>query len=110
MATIATPNSNSSLDFHMKQYELPVIIYKPIERTENKYMAEVPVLPGCRAWGDTPAEAMDILKSVTGEFILSYLEHGEKLPEEVEEAALELAGPKASRDLGLSKEDFDKAR
>ena len=33
----------------MKQYKLPVVMYEPSEETENKYMAEIPILPGCRA-------------------------------------------------------------
>lgn len=42
----------------MKQYRLPVTMYQPSEETEYKYLAEVPLLPGCRAWGNTPAEAL----------------------------------------------------
>ena len=45
----------------MKQYRLPAVMYQPSEDTECKYMAEVPALPGCRAWGDTPAEALEYL-------------------------------------------------
>ncbi len=83
----------------MKQYKLPVIIYQPGEDTENKYMAEVPILPGCRAWGDTPAEVLENLRSVAGEFILSFKEHGQPLPKAVEETAYELVGPKASTEV-----------
>ena len=83
----------------MKQYKLPVIIYQPGEATENKYMAEVPILTGCRAWGDTPAEALENLRSVASEFILSFKEHGQHLPKAVEETAYELVGPKASTEV-----------
>lgn len=68
----------------MKQYRLPVIMHQPQEDTENKYMAEVPILPGCRAWGDTPGEALENLRSVASEFILSYREHEQSLPKAVE--------------------------
>ena len=68
----------------MKQYRLSVTLYQPSAETEHKYMAEVHLLPGCRAWGDTPREALDNLESVAGEFIRSYQEHGHPLPEAVE--------------------------
>ena len=32
-------------------------------------MAEIPVLPGCRAWGDTPSEAIDIISDLAVDFI-----------------------------------------
>ena len=64
-------------------------------------MAEVPLLPGCRAWGDTPAEALENLRSVAGEFIQSFREHGEPFPEGVDETAFELAGPKAAAEVTI---------
>lgn len=76
----------------MKQYRLPVTMHEPSEDTEYKYLAEVPILPGCRAWGNTPAEALENLQSVAGEFILSYKKHGDALPKAVEESAYELVG------------------
>lgn len=85
----------------MKQYRLPVIMHQPSEETEYKYMAEVPILPGCRAWGDTPAVALDNLHSVAGEFILSYMAHKQPLPKEVEESAYELVGPKLKAELTI---------
>jgi predicted RNase H-like HicB family nuclease len=83
----------------MKQYKLLVIMHQPSEDTENKYMAEVPILTGCRAWGDTPAEALENLRSVAGEFIRSFKEHGQRLPKALEETAYELVGPKASTEV-----------
>jgi predicted RNase H-like HicB family nuclease len=83
----------------MKQYKLTVIIHQPGEETENKYLAEIPLLKGCRAWGDTPGEAMDNLHSVAGEFIRSMKAHGERLPKAVEETAYELVGPKVSTEV-----------
>ena len=32
-----------------KQYRLPYTLRAPSEETEGMYLAEVPVLPGCRA-------------------------------------------------------------
>ena len=68
----------------MKLYKLPYVMYDPSESTEDdKYMAEIPALPGCRAWGDTPAETLDILHSLATAFIESYAEWGQELPPEV---------------------------
>src|SRR4030043_454809 len=85
----------------VKQYKLPVIMHRPSEETENKYMAEVPILTGCRAWGDTPAEALENLRSVATEFIKSFKEHGHQLPKAVEETAFELVGQKVSTEVSV---------
>jgi hypothetical protein len=44
--------------------ELPVIVYPPAEETENKYLAEVPILPGCRTWGETASEAVENMRQL----------------------------------------------
>ena len=67
----------------MKHYKLRYVMHDPSEDTEDKYMAEIPDLPGCRAWGDTPEEALDILSSVAASFIESYIDHGDELPSAV---------------------------
>jgi len=85
----------------MKQYRLPVTLHQPSQETEFKYMAEVPILAGCRAWGDTPSEALDNLESVAGEFILSYRKHGHQLPKAVEASAYELVGPKVTTEVTI---------
>ncbi len=56
----------------MKHYRLRYVMHDPSEETEDKYMAEIPALPGCRAWGDTLVDALDILQSVAEAFIESY--------------------------------------
>lgn len=68
----------------MKLSRLSVVLCEPSEETEDKYMAEIPVLPGCRAWGDTPAEVLESLQSVAAAFIGSYRKRGDPLPPEVE--------------------------
>ena len=85
----------------MKQYKFAVTMHEPSEDTENKHMAEIPILPGCRAWGDTQAEALENLRSVAGEFIRSYQEHGHHLPKAVQEAAYELVGPKTATEVTI---------
>ncbi|MBM3946646.1 MAG: type II toxin-antitoxin system HicB family antitoxin, partial [SAR202 cluster bacterium] len=47
----------------MKLYRLSCLIREPEETDEGKYLAEVPALPGCRAWGDTAAEALENLQA-----------------------------------------------
>ena len=73
----------------MKLYKLPIVIHEPSEDTEDKYMAEAPSLPGCRAWGDTATEALENLHSVASGFIESYRSSGDPLPPEVEAASWE---------------------
>ena len=85
----------------MKQYRLPVIMYQPGEETENKYMAEVPILTGCRAWGDTPAEAIENLRSVGVDFIRSFKEHGQRLPKGVEDNINELVDPQVASEITI---------
>ena len=85
----------------MKQYKLPVIIQQPSEETENKYMAEIPLFKGCRAWGDTPEETLDNLRSVASEFIRSFKEHGYPIPKAIEETAYELVGPRVPAEVTI---------
>ncbi len=48
-------------------YRLSYVMYAPCEGTEDMYMAEVPALPGCRAWGKPlPPELVG-----TGEFVVA---------------------------------------
>ena len=61
-------------------YRLSYVMYAPCEDTEDMYMAEIPSLPGCRAWAETPEEALEILESVAEIFIESHLEDGDPLP------------------------------
>ena len=64
----------------MKRYKLHYVMHEPSEETEDKYLVEVPALPGCRAWGNSPSEALDHIQSVAAAFIDSYHEHGDELP------------------------------
>lgn len=75
----------------MNRYNLSYVMYDPSESTEDdKYMAEIPALPGCRVWGDTPAETLHILQGVAEAFIQSYRERGIELPDEVKAAEVAL--------------------
>ena len=70
-----------------KPYKLSVVMHVPSEETEDKYLAEIPALPGCRAWGDTAEDALDILRSVAAATIKVYQERGYKLPAGFEETS-----------------------
>lgn len=73
----------------MKRYLLRYVLHGPSDDYGGMYMAEIPVLPGCQAWGDTPEETIDILTSVAEQFLASYKEHGDKLPQGVEDSELQ---------------------
>jgi predicted RNase H-like HicB family nuclease len=73
----------------MKLYKLSLVIHQPSEETEDKYMAEVPALPGCRAWGDSPTEVMENIQSVAAGFIESYIASEDPLPPGVEAMSTE---------------------
>ena len=49
------------------------------------FLAEVPVLLGCRAWGATAQEALSNLEGVAADFIASYQHHGDPLPAAIAE-------------------------
>ncbi len=70
----------------MRHYKLRYVMHEPSEETEDKYMAEIPALPGCRAWGDTPEDTLDILESVAAAFMESYLDRGYRLPDEIRQS------------------------
>ena len=73
----------------MKHYLLNYVLHSPSNDSGGMYMAEIPVLPGCQAWADTPEETIDILTSVAEQFLASYKEHGDKLPQGVEASELQ---------------------
>lgn len=70
-----------------EHYKLPYTLKAPSPETEDMYLAEVPVLPGCRAWGETADEALHNLEGVAADYIASCEEHGDPLP-----AAIAAAG------------------
>ena len=77
----------------MKLYRLALVLREPSEDTEDMYIAEAPALPGCRAWGETAAEALENLQGIATAFIESYRSRGDPLPDDVEAAAKELRLP-----------------
>ncbi len=71
----------------MKLYRMKFVLKEPSEETEDRYLAEIPDLPGCRAWGDTAAQAVENLQSVSTAFIESCRDRGDPFPRKVAAAA-----------------------
>lgn len=64
----------------MKLYKLPIVLYEPCEDTNDMYMAEAPLFPGCRAWAETPSQAIEYIQGVAEAFFESYIELEQPLP------------------------------
>lgn len=64
-------------------YQLDYILHEPSEEQGGLYMAEIPELPGCRAWAETAKETLAELSAVAEQFILSYKDRGKPLPETI---------------------------
>jgi len=54
-----------------------VICGEPVEG----YLAEAPELPGCFTAGETPEEALELLRDAMALWFKSMLAHGEPIPE-----------------------------
>jgi predicted RNase H-like HicB family nuclease len=67
----------------MHIYQLDYILHDPEESEGWMYLAEVPALQGCMAWGDTPEKTLDELTAVARAPIQSRKERGVPLPPEV---------------------------
>ena len=61
-------------------YQLDYVLHAPREDQGGLYMAEVPELPGCRAWAETANAALAELSIVAEQFILSCKDRGKPLP------------------------------
>ena len=64
----------------MELYQLDYVLHEPCEAQGWFYMAEIPELPGCRAWAETAKETLTELSTVAEQFILSYKDRGKPLP------------------------------
>ncbi len=63
----------------MKTYVFEVEIEQDVD---GRWGADVPLLPGCNAWGYTREEALEALQEVAQAFVEIMLEDGDSLPEE----------------------------
>ncbi len=64
----------------MELYELNYILHEPCEEHGWLYMAEVPELPGCRAWDETANSTLAELVTVAEAFVQSYKDRDIPLP------------------------------
>ena len=64
----------------MQLYQLDYVLHEPGEEQGWLYMAEIPVLPGCRAWAETANETLTELSTVAEQFIFSYKDRGKAMP------------------------------
>ena len=69
-----------------KQYRMPYTLRAPSAETEEMYLAEIPILPGCRAWGATAEEALLNLEGVAADYIASCEDHGDALAASIDRA------------------------
>ena len=67
----------------MDIYQLDYVLHQPQESEGWMYWAEVPVLQGCMAWGETPEETLKSLLAVAQNIIQLRKEDGQELPPEI---------------------------
>jgi len=67
-------------EYEMVLYQLDYILHEPSEDQGWLYMAEIPDLPGCRAWAESANAALTELSVVAEQFIISYKERGDQMP------------------------------
>lgn len=81
----------------MKVYKLPYVVLAPgdDDNDTDQFIAEVPLLPGCRAWGATPAEALQALHGVARAFFDIHRERGWPLPEGADTLVVEATSEEA---------------
>lgn len=69
----------------MKTYVFKVEIEQD---NDGRWGAEIPLLPGCNAWGYTRADAMAILQEAAQEMVEVMLEYGNPISPEIEKSAI----------------------
>lgn len=73
----------------MKTYVFAV----EVEQDEDgRWGAEIPVLPGCAAWGYSKKEALEALQDTAQAFLEVMMEYNDPLPPEAEQKVEALSG------------------
>ncbi len=67
----------------MDLYQLDYVLHEPEESEGWMYLAEIPALQGCMAWGETPEETLKSLLAVAQTIIQLRKENGQALPPEM---------------------------
>jgi antitoxin HicB len=57
------------------------------QEEDGRWSAEIPVLPGCAAWGYTREEALEALQEGAQAYLEVMMEHNDPLPKEAGEEA-----------------------
>ena len=67
----------------MDVYQLDYVLHEPEESEGWMYLAEIPALQGCMAWGETPEETLKSLLAVAQAIIQLRKENGQALPPDI---------------------------
>lgn len=67
----------------MDIYQLDYVLHEPEESEGWMYLAEIPALQGCMAWGETPEETLKSLVAVAQTIIQLRKENEQPLPSEI---------------------------
>ena len=86
----------------MARYSFEYTLTEPCEETEDLYFADLPAMPGCHAWGETPDDAEENLRSMALAFLESYAAHGDELPPAVTASRISAATKPAIRELVIA--------
>jgi predicted RNase H-like HicB family nuclease len=86
----------------MKKYKFPVIMHEPQKESGKGYLAEIPLLGGCQAWGKTPEEALENIRIIAAELIRTQDEKKLHVPLPGEDTAFELVGPKSGYEITVN--------
>jgi predicted RNase H-like HicB family nuclease len=60
---------------------------------DGRWSAVVPALPGCAAWGYTPAEAVEAAREAAQAYIEVLVEDGRPVPSAIEDGTQVIDGP-----------------
>jgi predicted RNase H-like HicB family nuclease len=99
MKSRTTTRGKNSGHKKLSLYRLRYVLRAPSEATEDKYLAEAPDLPGCRAWGATAAEALENLQGVASAFLDSYQERGDPLPPQMAKNVIVTTKPATTSEM-----------
>ncbi len=86
----------------MARYSFEYTLTEPCEETEDLYFADLPAMPGCHAWGETPEDAEENLRSMARAFLESYEAHGDELPTAVIASKSSASNKPAMRELVIA--------
>ena len=64
----------------MDLYQLDYVLHDPVKSEGWMYLAEIPALQGCMAWGETPEETLQSLVAVAQTIIQLRRENHQPLP------------------------------